>query len=50
MVRLGWVTVDELLECIEARLDREEPAPELTAYATQCAAEIDAKWEEALGG
>lgn len=45
----GWVTVDKLLDCIDARLDLGEANPELAAYATQCAADLEAEYEELFG-
>lgn len=45
----GWTTVDKLLDCIDTRLDLDEPAPELTAYATQCAEDLGAEYEETFG-
>lgn len=45
----GWVTVDKLLDCIDARLELGEPDPELTAYATECAAGLEAEYEQGFG-
>ena len=40
----NWATVDKLLGCIDA-----SDGAELTAVATNCAAEFEAEWEEVMG-